>query len=98
MAKEEDLIKMRPTLSAEKNVAMKIDELDQESKLLQELGIIQQDDSKTGQAKLKNMWNKIRTKIMMEYILLIDNILIALWFGIMVINIYDVRVADTVLH
>lgn len=69
----------------------------QEERLMQELGIIE-DDSKSGQAKLKNMWNKIRTKIMVEYILLIDNIIITLWFSVMTLNAYDVESLNPVLH
>lgn len=44
----------------------------------------------TAQSKLKSMWNKIRTKIMVDYIKLIDNCIIVVWFGVMLLNVYTV--------
>lgn len=87
MATEDASWKGRQSLNMEKMNPLK-DILAQENKIIQEMGIIQ-DESKSGQNRLKNMWNKIRTKIMVEYILLIDNFLIALWFGVMALNAYD---------
>lgn len=91
MAAEDQAWKARTSVNVEKMNTFK-DVLAQENKLMQEMGLIQ-DENKSGQTKLKNMWNKIRTKIMVEYILLIDNLLIALWFGVMALNAYDVKIS-----
>jgi hypothetical protein len=64
--------------------------------------ILEELDSKTkpagsAQSKLKAMWNKIRTTIMVNYIMLVDNCIIVVWFSVMLLNVYTVRLAYLVL-
>lgn len=64
--------------------------------------ILEELDSKSeaagsAQSKLKGMWNKIRTKIMVDYIKLVDNCIIVVWFSVMLLNVYTVSLADLVL-